>query len=108
MQEAVFWAKSLSKKGNEDAMVTGNFRFVDGAMLRVDLLAHLIQENRVMDLVLNGVGISSSDLLAIFDATSRSGVITALHLKFIDFDEKALKALAMLMKRSKSIFKYHL
>ena len=46
--------------------------------------------------------------MAFFDALMNSGATTALRLESIDFDRTDLKALAMLMRRSKSIFKYRL
>ena len=53
--------------------------------------------------------ISSSELVALFDAAMHSGALELLYLDQVnDFDEIALAALATLMKRSKSITHYSL
>ena len=103
MKEAVAWAKTLPKKDDADAMVTGEFEFGRVA-IRVDLLSALIRGNSVVDLQMDHAIISSLGLVALFDAAQHSAAIRTLRLgSAIDFDETALIALAMLMKRSKSI-----
>ena len=107
MQEAEAGIESRSDQGGADAMAAGKFTFVSVA-IRVDLLLHLIRENCVVKLSLFSAEIASSGLVCIFDALGNSGAITALCLVDIHFDEIALKALATLMKRSKSIVDYSL
>ena len=61
-----------------------------------------------MNLDLNHVIISSSGLVALFEAALHSGVMKSLDVDGMDLDEIALTALATLMKRSKSITEYYL
>ena len=105
MQEAAAWIESLSDEGDEDPMVTGKFTFNQVA-IRADLLVHLIRENCVVELSMVNTEISSSGLVALFDALMYSGVTTAMSLDSIDFDGRAWAALTMLMKKSKSIVMY--
>ena len=99
--------ESLLEEGDEDAMVAGKFTF-NQVEIRADLLAHMIRANCVVELSLYNALIPSSGLVALFDALMNTGVTTALRLESIDFDRTTLKALAMLMKNSKSIVDYYL
>ena len=76
--------------------------------IRVDLLGHLIREDRVEVLKMYKAEISSSGLAALFDAAKQSRIIRRLDLDLIDFDEEALDALVTLMRQSTSITQYRL
>jgi hypothetical protein len=107
MQKAAAWIKTLPAGSNADAIATGAFIF-RGVAIRADLLLLLIRENCVAKLHMHRAQISSSGLVSVLHAAMYSDVITALSLGWIDIDEIALNALAMLMKTSKSIVEYYL
>ena len=107
MQEAIAWIKSISDYDGQEALVEGRFQF-EHTDIKVHFLSRLIRNDRVVILEMFRAEISSSGLVALFDAAMQSGVFETLLLDSIDFDETAINALATLMKRSKSITNYQL